>query len=401
MHTVGWDWGSQRHAVTVLDESGATTQRWNLSHTEDGITTTLRRLAAYGDPAQLPVAIETSKGLVVDRLLAAGHPVVAIHPGAFTAMRPRWGSSRAKSDAFDSFMLADLLRTDAPHLRFLTPTEPTTLEIQALSRQRSDLVAARVGAVNQLRALLEAHWPGAARLFSHLDSDISLSFLERFPSPQSAAKLNPVTMTAFLRRCRYTGGKSGAELVERLRQAPQPASRIGRHTVTVLITTQIEQVRALVRGIAGLETALSKALDEHPYAFLFRALPRVGMVNLAQIIGEIGPMLERGLTADQLAAEVGMAPVTRASGKVHTVGFRHSANRAARKAMTHFADNSRHANPWAEDLYQRARDRGKRHPNAVRILGRGWLRVIHACWRNGTPYDPAVHHAKHRTPPAS
>ncbi|MEV1246424.1 transposase [Nonomuraea sp. NPDC049750] len=71
------------------------------------------------------------------------------------------------------------------------------------------------------------------------------------------------------------------------------------------------------------------------------------MVNLAQIIGEIGPMLECGLTADELA-EVGMAPVTRASGKVHTVGFRHSADRAVRKAMTHFADNSRHANPWAE-----------------------------------------------------
>lgn len=56
-------------------------------------------LAAYGDPAQVPVAIETSKGLVVDRLLAAGPPVVAIHPGTFTAMRPRWGASRAKSDA--------------------------------------------------------------------------------------------------------------------------------------------------------------------------------------------------------------------------------------------------------------------------------------------------------------
>ncbi|MBF8187078.1 transposase [Nonomuraea sp. K274] len=118
---MGWDWGSQRHAVTVLDETGATTQRWNLSHTEDGITTTLRRLASYGDPTQAPVAIETSKGLVVDRRLAAGHPVVAIHPGTFTAMRPRWGASRAKSDAFDSFMLADLLRSGAPHLRFLTP----------------------------------------------------------------------------------------------------------------------------------------------------------------------------------------------------------------------------------------------------------------------------------------
>lgn len=103
-------------------------------------------------------------------------------------------------------------------------------------------------------------------------------------------------------------------------------------------------------------------LDTHPYVELFRTLPRIGTVNLAQIIGEIGPMLERGLGADQLAAEVGMAPVTRSSGKQHTVGFRHAANRPARKALTHFADNSRHDNPWAADLYQRARDRSKRHP---------------------------------------
>ncbi|MER6946546.1 hypothetical protein ABT294_21180 [Nonomuraea sp. NPDC000554] len=41
------------------------------------------------------------------------------------------------------------------------------------------------------------------------------------------------------------------------------------------------------------------------------------MVNLAQIISEIGPLLERGPIADQLAAEVGMAHVTRASGKAH------------------------------------------------------------------------------------
>ncbi|GGQ06610.1 hypothetical protein GCM10010140_40980 [Streptosporangium pseudovulgare] len=68
-------------------------RRWTLPHTEAGITSTLWHLTGYGDPAELRVAIETSKGLVVDRLLAAGHPIVPIHPGMFTAMRPRWGTS--------------------------------------------------------------------------------------------------------------------------------------------------------------------------------------------------------------------------------------------------------------------------------------------------------------------
>lgn len=61
----------------------------------------------HGAPADLPVAIETTRGLAVDRLLAAGHPIVPVHPNAFHAMRAHWGASKAKTDAGDSFKLAD------------------------------------------------------------------------------------------------------------------------------------------------------------------------------------------------------------------------------------------------------------------------------------------------------
>ena len=49
-------------------------------------------------PAELPVIIERSTGLVVDRLLAAGYPVVPVHPTAVHAARPRWGAAGAKTD---------------------------------------------------------------------------------------------------------------------------------------------------------------------------------------------------------------------------------------------------------------------------------------------------------------
>jgi hypothetical protein len=45
------------------------------------------------------------------------------------------GVSRAETDAADSFMLADLLRTDGRRLQVLAPTERATLDLQALSRQ--------------------------------------------------------------------------------------------------------------------------------------------------------------------------------------------------------------------------------------------------------------------------
>ncbi|MFC4607312.1 hypothetical protein ACFO9E_05700 [Streptomyces maoxianensis] len=63
-----------------MDHLGVRVDRWELAHTEEGITKTLARMTRYRAPADLPVAIATTRGLVVDRLLAAGHPVVPVHP---------------------------------------------------------------------------------------------------------------------------------------------------------------------------------------------------------------------------------------------------------------------------------------------------------------------------------
>ena len=90
MRYVGWDWASRTHDVTVLDEQGGVLERWAFPHTEAGWITTLHRLRRHGEPDDLPVIIEKSSGVVVDRLLGARHPVVPVHPTSFAA-RPRWG----------------------------------------------------------------------------------------------------------------------------------------------------------------------------------------------------------------------------------------------------------------------------------------------------------------------
>ncbi|MFG2848269.1 IS110 family transposase, partial [Kitasatospora sp. NPDC048296] len=92
----------------------------------------------------------------------------------------------------------------------------------------------------------------------------------------------------------------------------------------------------------------------------------------------------------------GVVPVTRASGKSHAVTFRFATNRRARVAITTFADNSRHGSDRAAEIYNDARARKKRHPHAVRILARAWLRVIWACRRDGTCYDPVTHQTNNK-----
>ncbi len=373
---VGWDWASTSHAVTILDTSGMIMDRWTLGHTESDLDTILARLAAHGDPADLPVAIERSDGLVVARLLAAGHPVVPINPGAFHAARPRWSAAGAKSDPGDSYKLADYLRTDGHRPRRLQPPDSVTCELQSLVRLRDDHVAAKTAASNQLGALLDAHWPGAKQVFFRPASKIALAFLAEYPTPQAAARLYQAHLTAFCRRHAYGGGQSPATLLKRLHVAPQPPVGLHPAVLAQVVGAQSSCSPRRLPPSPNLDRAIRKRLAKHPKARLLATLPRVGQISLGQLLAEVGPILDRTTSAEHAAGEVGATPVTRASGKTSSVHFRLAANRRARQALHIFADNSRHSSPWAATLSADARARGKRHPQAIRILGRAWLPVM-------------------------
>jgi hypothetical protein len=162
MLVAGWDWANTSHAVTILDPTGRIVDRWILDHTEPDLAAALTRLASHAAPATLPVAIEATRGLVVDRLLAAGHPVIPVHATAFHAARPRWSAAGAKTDPGDSYKLADYLRTDGHRLRRLQPPDPATRELQALVRLRADHLAAKTTASNSCGRCLGRTGPALA-----------------------------------------------------------------------------------------------------------------------------------------------------------------------------------------------------------------------------------------------
>ena len=244
--------------------------------------------------------------------------------------------------------------------------------------------------------MLGQHWPGAAAIFGRLDSEIALSFLERYPTPESTDRLGEARLAGFLRRHSYSGRRRPAELLERLRQAPRPVHTLDPGIVAELVRVQLRLLRTLLQTIAELERAIAATLDQHAKAQLLRPLPRIGTISLGQVVAEVGPLVERAESADEAAALCGTVPVTKRSGQQRAVCFRHATNAKARKALTLYADNSRHASPWAERIYREARARGCRHPHAVRILARAWLRIIWACWHSDTPYDPSRHRSRER-----
>lgn len=393
---VGWDWASETHHVSVVDEAGQVVDAFEVEHSEEGLSQVVVRLLRHGEAAELPVAIERPGGLIVQRLLEAGFPVVPVHPNALNAARPRWGASRSKSDPKDSYCLADFLRTDGHRLRTVQPLSAQAEGLRALCRLRDDHVEAKVAATNRLAALLDAYWPGAAAIFGRLDSAIALAFLTDYSTPESASHLGEGRLAMFCRRHSYCGRRSPAELLERLRKAPVAPNVLEPATLAELVRAQVRLLGGLLETIADLDRCLQAELLDNPKAALLRGLPRIGEINLAQVVAEVGPVLDRTVDCEHACAEVGAAPVTRRSGKGEAVNFRWAANARARKALSIFADNSRHSSPWAANLYRQARARGKRHPHAIRILMRAWMRVIWACWHTGAAYDPVNHGGERR-----
>jgi transposase len=390
----GIDWAAETHAVCVLDAGGEIAAEFTVEHSADGIAALIRRLARYGQAGDLPVAVERPDGRLVDLLLEAGHPVVPVKPNAIKTWRDGEVLSGAKSDAGDAAVIAEYLRLRAHKLTVAVPYSDETLALRAVVRARGDLVELRVAATNQLSALLDAHWPGARAVFADVESPVSLQFLTRYPTPAAAAHLGEKRMAAFCVKHGYSGRRTAAQLLARLRAAP---AGTGREALTEAlrdaVLAAVAVLQALNASVKSLDRSVAAHLGEHPDGAIFTSLPRSGQVSAAQVLAEWGDCREAYAGPDSIAALAGCTPVTKASGKHRAVHFRWACNKRFRVAVTTFADNSRHASPWAAQLYNHARASGKDHPHAIRILARAWIRIIWRCWLDGVPYDPARHGA--------
>jgi hypothetical protein len=252
---------------------------------------------------------------------------------------------------------------------------------------------------NQLRAELERFWPGPLGLFTKLTSRISLAFLERYPSPADARGLGEARLQAFLARERYSGRQKPAELLAKLRRAPE--GRVGELELGVrrqLVLSMVATLKTLNAQIDELERELATQVRAHPDGQIFLSLFKGpdSVITAAGLLGEIGDCRARYPSRDALAGDAGQAAVAIQSGKRKTASFRWGCNKRLRSAFGTLADSTRHWHPWAQDLYAAARARGHDHPRALRTLGRAWCRIVWRCWQDRLPYDPARHRGLQR-----
>src|SRR5437764_15407779 len=110
----GIDWAEDHHDIALVNQDGQLLGRRRISDDAAGLAELLDLLAEHGDTPedQIPVAIETPRGLLVACLRATGRPVYPVNPMAVARYRDRHSVSGRKSDHGDAVVLANVLRTD-------------------------------------------------------------------------------------------------------------------------------------------------------------------------------------------------------------------------------------------------------------------------------------------------
>jgi len=393
------DWGNSHHQLCVLDPAGRIVDQDKFAHDVAGLDALSERLEVRGPVAG--VAIERSEGLLVEALQEQGYRLFCVSPKMSARARERYRLAPTKSDAFDAFVLADSLRHEHRHWRSLAVPSPLLAELRALTRDRERMIWNQRDKENHLRAIVATYHPAVLHPFSSLDRDISLAFLRDYPTPAQAERVGTARMAAFCARHGYSGRTRPELLVERLRTnllSAAAGTTAGKAVTAMLFVDQLELLNTQVRTITK---RIRDLLVQHPDAVIFLSFPGMGHVTAATMLAEMGEDRGRFPTADVLLAETGTAPVTRSSGRSHTVRFRYAANKRMRHAIDWWAFVSVRENDWAHQAYQQARARGQLHNRALRGVGARWTRILWRCWIDRTPYDPARHLKNQATAPGA
>ncbi|QIZ00787.1 IS110 family transposase [Streptomyces sp. S1D4-11] len=391
----GIDWAEKTHDVALVDDTGQLVAKRHITDDAAGYKVLLDLLAEYGDTKQtpIPVAIETSRGLLVAVLRTGKRQVFAINPLAAARYRDRHSVSRKKSDPGDALVLANILRTDMHAHRPLPNDSDLARAIAVLARAQQDATWNRQQIANQLRSLLREYFPAALDAFATWQNGLcrpeARELLRLAPTPVKAARLTRTQIQAALKRA---GRKRGiAADADRFReifranwahQPPMVEDALGKQMLALL-----GQLDATCTAADDLAKAVEEAFPQHPDADVICSFPGLGVQLGARVLAEIGDDHARFADARGLKAYAGSSPVTRASGKKSSITRRWVKNDRLNHAGYLWAFAALTASPGAKAHYRRRREHGDWHAAAERNLFNRMIGQLYHCLQNHELFD--------------
>lgn len=392
---IGLDWGDRQHAVALLDVSSQTTETTTLTHSPEWLRAWLEQLRTRFQGRPVAVALETSKGPLVNLLVEFSWlTLFPIHPATSARMRKAFTPSGAKDDTPDALVLLEVLRNHRARLRPLGQEDVATRRLAGLAEARRRMVDHRTQLGNELRSLLKGYFPLALELVGEqLHSPLALDFLRRWDSLTQLKASRPSALKNFYHRHNVRRPETVTHRLELIAKAQALTTDEAILSVSIFqVERLVEETKVLQKHIERLEEEIARAFAAHPEAELFRELPGAGKVLAPRLLVAFGTDRTRFTSAQQLQCYSGVAPVKEKSGGRVWIHWRWNAPWFMRQTLVEWAGQSILYCDWAKAYYDQQKSKGKRHWAILRALAFKWLRILWKCWSTRTPYNETLYH---------
>jgi transposase len=387
---MGLDWGDQKHAVALQSRGCNAIEYCEVASSPESFHQLLETIHTRFNGLPVAVAVETSKGPVVNALLEYSWlTIYPVHPTTSRRFSKAFTPSGAANDEPDAKGLLEILRCHRHRLRALVPVDDDTQRLTALVQSRRRIVDELTELSNRLTSLLKSYFPQALELTGEDRlSDLSLDFLDRWADLQTLQKAKPETLRSFY----YKHQVRRPELVEARIELVQKARALSNNPI-ILETSLLDlprliaQIRVLKKYLRISDKKIEMAFKAHSDAPIFQSFPGAGAAMGPRLCVLFGTDRERWHDAAEVQKYYGIAPVIEASGNQRWVHWRWSAPTFHRQTLVEWAGISVRYSPWAKAYYNRQIKRGKPRSVILRALAFKWLRILFRCWKNNTPYD--------------
>jgi len=302
----GIDMAKQKHVACIIDRNGQYLLRPKSFRNDiAGYQQILNCLKQSGRAKSILAGMEATGHYwysLHDFLTRQGYTVAVLNP-IQTAQQAKQAIRKCKTDKYDAFHIANLLRTG----QYKTAVVPGELAMtcRQLTRLRYRIVKQAAMTKQLVNSRLHPVWPEYEGLFSNKFGTTSMKLLQKAPTPKELVEFDYDDLCELIRKA--SRGRFGPAQIQRILHTAKSSVGMqrGHYGISTGIKLLLEQIKALEPVRKKLDAEIAKLSAKLPQ-YLF-TLPGSTELTVVSLYGEVDPV-EAFKKPSQLVAFAGLDP---------------------------------------------------------------------------------------------
>lgn len=388
---VGIDVASEKHDICIMSEDGEIFGKgFQIKNSK-------------ADYEKLLSKIEDAKKLFKDSNVRIGIESTGVYSSSITNFLAKLGTVEviyinpvltnmfehsevvhyAKTDKIDAEGICNFLQQKKRRLYTYTAPSYHVQEAKSLGRELNSINKSLNSEINHLTASIHAIFPEFFEVFPKIRSNLTLSLLEKYPTPKDYKGRRISTIFSF--GYKVSKGHFTEKQAKKLKELAD--NSIGSYTSidSKVIEVAVQRIKLLYKQKTKLIKIMTEIVKKH--CPLLLSIPGIGGNIGCTMYGEIGE-ISNYHTSDALVAFSGINPLVYESGKFKAKNTMISKKGSAylRNALIQASRIIVKHDPTFKAFYEKKRAEGKRYNNTINHVAKKLTRVIHSLMKNNRNY---------------